>query len=518
MNLKKVITGNELKEHMKSAINLLCNTVKNTLGPEGNNVIIDHSSHSPYITNDGVTIAQNIESDDPIDNTILELAKEASLKTNENVGDGTTTTLILLQSIFNNGLSEIEQGINPLTLKINLDIAIDKIISEIKKLSRKPTKKELLNIATISANDLEIGKELTASYLKVKKQNAIKISEGDETFTTIEHLKGYTFTCDLASPYFLLQSNYLIFYNAKILLVNDTLSDLNNLAILINEIIKTNASLIIIAKEYSNNFVNQVTELYLNNSLNICLLKLSEYGINELNTLNDINTITNSQIFSDEYSIDYAKIKTLEKIKITKDEATISFTPNKNTKILTKKIIKELKNNNDEISLEFNQKRISMLQKGLIDIKVGATTTTERREKKMRFDDALCALGATTEGIIPGSGLTLYKISETLEQTSPAKRILTKALKEPLCQILKNAGVDTNKVINNIKSSNYQKIYNVKNKTYELVETTTVIDPTKVVINALKNASSIATMLLTTSCLVINEYKTTIKKDEYNEI
>lgn len=518
MNLKKVVTGNELKEKMVEAINLLCNTVKTTLGPKGNNIIIDHSAFSPYITNDGVTIAQNIESEDQVTNTILELAKEASLKTDENVGDGTTTTLVLLQSIFNNGLKELEKGINPLTLKNELQEEITNIITEIKTMSRKATKKELQDIATIAANDSEIGKIITESYLKVKQKEAIIITESDKMNTTVEHYKGYTFQTELASPYFLLNSNNLTFANPKLLLINNYLTDISNIEILINEIIATKVPLLIIAKEYSETFINQAVESYLNNSIQICLLKISEYGNKELNILTDISTISNSKIFNDEYSIDISKIGLIENVKINKDETNITFSTNKNIRKRINEVVKQLKNAKDDITIDFNQKRIAMLKKGLITIKVGASTTTERREKKMRFDDCLCAVTSTDEGIVPGSGLTLYKISEQLIPKTPAKRILNKALKEPLQQILTNSAVNIIEVINTIQSSNYEKLYNIKNRTYENIETTSVIDPTKVVINTLVNACSIATMLLTTNSLIINEYKTNIKRDEYTEI
>ena len=269
--MKKVISGNELYDNMSNAINILCSTVKSTLGPICNNVIIDHSNFSPFITNDGVTIAENITSENEVINTILELAKEASIKTNENVGDGTTTTLVLLESIFNLGLNLIRNGMKPMKLKNDLISELDNIIKDINLKSRKANNKDLINIAINSANDIEIGKIVSDAYSKVKDKNAINIVEYDIPLTRIEYLKGYCFETILASPYFLYNNTEIKYTNSKILLVNSILDDINVLSLIFNEVIKNNNSLIIIANDYEENFINQVLSLKLDNNLNIVL-------------------------------------------------------------------------------------------------------------------------------------------------------------------------------------------------------------------------------------------------------
>ena len=224
--MKKVISNDELYIKMKEAINLLCNTVKITLGPKGNNVIIDHSSFSPFITNDGVTIAENIESDDEVINTILSLAKEASIKTNENVGDGTTTTLVLLQGIFNEGLNLIKNGKNPIILKKELYESLNKIIDKLNNISKKPKNRDLLNIAITSSNDIEIGTNIYKAYIKTKNINAIKIKESNNTKTNIEFLKGYSFETILASNYFLNENNEINYYSSYLLIIHNILNNI----------------------------------------------------------------------------------------------------------------------------------------------------------------------------------------------------------------------------------------------------------------------------------------------------
>ena len=232
--MKKVVSGNVLKEKMIEAIDLLCDTVKVTLGPKGNNVIIDHSNFSPFITNDGVTIAENIESDDEITNTILELAKEASIKTNEIVGDGTTTTLVLLQSIFKEGLKVINEGVSPIILKQEIDESLNKIIELLKSKSRKPTNNDLLNISTISSNDKKIGKLIYEAYLKTQNKDAIKIIETNDIDCSLNFIKGYNFETVIASPYYFNEFKEINITNCKILIIDKTLEGIEEVANVLN--------------------------------------------------------------------------------------------------------------------------------------------------------------------------------------------------------------------------------------------------------------------------------------------
>ncbi len=506
--MKKVISNDELYIKMKEAINLLCNTVKITLGPKGNNVIIDHSSFSPFITNDGVTIAENIESDDEVINTILSLAKEASIKTNENVGDGTTTTLVLLQGIFNEGLNLIKNGKNPIILKKELYESLNKIIDKLNNISKKPKNRDLLNIAITSSNDIEIGTNIYKAYIKTKNINAIKIKESNNTKTNIEFLKGYSFETILASNYFINENNKINYYNSYILIINNILNNIEQIADILNLIIKNNNNLVIIANDYNDDLVNDIVSLYLSNKIKICLLKSPEYGNKQKNILKDISIITNATII-EERKITINDLGIIKNITINNTFTTLSFKSNEKINNEIKNIIKEKDILESNIDLEFYDKRIAMLSTCIATINIGAITTTESREKKMRYDDALYAINAASKGILPGSGISLLKISEELNINNDADKIFKNILILPIKQILKNAGLN-NDIINIIKENNFNLIYNIYLDSYEKINETSIIDPTLVVINSIKNATSIASMLLTTKNLIINEYKNNV--------
>lgn len=516
--MKKVVNDNELYEYMDDAINLLCNTVKKTLGPKGSNIIIDHSSFSPLITNDGVTIASNIESEDPITNTILELAKEASIKTNDNVGDGTTTTLVLLQSIFNNGLKLIkEQNINPIILKKELNVSLDKIINKLKKINKKPTQKELLNIATISANDINIGKLVYQAFAKTKSKSAINIVESTNTNDSLIFTKGYKFTTDI-SPYFFQEKAEIIVKRPNVLIIDNYLTDLNDIAIILNHVIQNKDNLIIIAKDYSEEIISEIITINEENNTNILLLKILEYGFKQQTILKDLELLTNSQMINTYNFVSLNNLGTSLSIKINKDAALLEFKENENIVNKIANIKKEILNCNDEYEKEFHYQRLAMFQKGLATILVTAPTLTERREKKMRFDDALCAISCASYGIVPGSGITFMKIQKNLNENSLADTILKKALSQPFQQIINNAAIN-DEIVNIIKKSDFNKIYNISNNEIEDIKNTLVIDPTYVLINSLTNAVSIATMLLTTNSLIINENQNNIKKiNDYTEL
>ena len=509
--MKKVVSKKLLREKLEEAINLLCDTVKITLGPKGSNVIIDHSNFSPFITNDGVTIAENIESDDEVINTILEIAKEASIKTNEEVGDGTTTTLILLQSIFKNGLKLIDEGISPVIVKQELNKTLNKVIDLIKNKSRKCNEEDIEKVLNIAGNDKEIGRIITNAYLTIKNSTGIKIVEGNNYETKIEHLKGYTFETNMASPYYFLNSKKIKIANAKILLLNIELYNVESISEILNIIINQKEDFVIIAPSYSESFINDIMNLNEEIDNKIYLIKSIYYGKEEKYFYNDIKDITKSNIIYNLEDIKYNDLGYILELNITQNYTNIIFEENNQIK----EKIKELQTSEDE----FDKKRYSMLTKGIINIIVGANTITERREKKMRYDDALCALKSVEEGILPGSGITLYQISDELKQNSIGDLILNNSLKEPLQIILSNAGLEFNKIIENIKNNNYTKIYNINNNAYEDINITNVLDVTKVVLNCVTNAISIAGMLLTTESLVINEYtNNTNKINDYNEL
>ncbi len=510
--MKKVVSGLELRSKMNQAIDLLCDTVKTTLGPKGSNVIIDHSSFSPFITNDGVTIASNIESDDEVINTILELAKEASIKTNTNVGDGTTSTLVLLQKIYKEGVSLIEEGINPILLKKELSKKLEEIIKIIKDKSHIPTDLELKKIAYTSSNSKEIAENIYQAYLSVKDSSSIKITEGKKEKTIIKRKNGYIIDSVIASFYFFKDEEEINITKPNILLINDGLNDLEEIGELVNEIIIRKEKLVIISEFYSDYFIKQILSLFLEENVGIYLLKWSEFGKRKIDIMNDLSLITNSKVC--ENNITYNNVGSCKDVKITKEE--VAFIYDKNNKIERKiaEIEKKLGEENDDFEREFLNKRLAMFREGIVEIEVGALTKTERKEKKMRYDDAIGAINSALNGVVLGGGVLFYEISDNLNSKDHASKIFKKCLSEILRQILYNAGVNEEQIISEIRKSNFQKIYNVKTNLFEDENTTDILDATEVVINILKNALSIASMLLTTTSLIINEYKKEINTNE----
>ncbi len=510
--MKKVIRGQELETKMIEAIDLLCDTVKTTLGPKGSNAIIDHSSFSPFITNDGVTIAQNIESEDAIINTFLELAKEASIATDEKVGDGTTTTLVLLQGLFKNGLALIKQGMNPIFLKKELDSGVEELIEKIKEMSRMPKEDDLKNIACISGGSLEIGYLISEAFNLVKNKEAINIQIGTDDKTTLTLKKGYTLDTGLVSLYYFKDQNEINITNARILLLKDCLENLEEIANIINEIIRRNEKLIIIADDYSDELINEIMSLYLNNEAQIYLIKIPGYGEEKLEIFADLEIITNSKSSRVKDYLTFEVVGTSKQVIIKKEEITFQFTEEEKIKEYIEKLKTGINNNPD-----LKGKRLAMLDKGIVNLIIGGYTETERREKKMRFIDALEAISSLDLGIVPGSGIVLAKIAETIKE---GKLLYFKeTLKLPLEQIIENAGLEKEPILKEIEKNNYQFLYNVSTGIYEDINSTKVVDSTKVVINSLINATSIAGILLTTTSLIINEYPANlIKNNDYNEI
>lgn len=515
--MKKVITGKELYDCEEKAIALLCGTVKKTLGPRGSNAIIDHSLMNPFITNDGVTIARNIESEDERINTILTLAKEASIKTDETVGDGTTTTLVLLESLFKSGLAKIKDGLNPHLLKNELDEALENIIEEIKKESKIPTEENYYNIASIAASNKNIGKLITRMYLKVGSAIKIEESKTSETYTKI--INGYSFEPLLASPYFFNNTNEIIYKNSLILIMLKEVNEIGEISEIINYTIEKRIPLVILATDYTEEVINEVLSLNLSKITNVTLLKLPEYGLHQMEVLKDLEIISNAKIAKSSDELSLNNLGKCEEIKITKELATINN--NLQSKVI-KRYINNLKEKistiDDDFELEFQSNRLSKLTNGIGIIYVGATTTTEAREKKMRFDDAFCALNCAANGIIPGSGLILLKIKENLETKNNGSIILKEALDKPFMQILENVGINPSNIYNKIKASDFNIIYNVFENKFETISKTKVIDPTTVVITSLKNAVSIAGMLLTTTSMIINEQQELINYNLNNEL
>lgn len=515
--MKKIVRGKDLQEKILESINIICGTVKETLGPKGNNVLIDHSNYSPFITNDGVTIANNIESEDETIGAILEIIKEASIKTNETVGDGTTTTLCLLESLYTQSIQYIEKGFSPILLKKELDKTLEIILNELQKIKKKANIKDLKNIACISAGDEEIGNLAYQVINKVKQKEAVTIKEISQNKNSITYYKGYTCETTLASPYFLRDTNTLCFKDSYILLINQVFTDLENVSFILNDIIKNNKNLIIIANNFDENIVEELVSLTLTTKANICLLKIEEYGTHVYEIMKDLEQITNAKIIEYETNTNSKDIGLVEKIEITKENIRINFKSTQKIKYHLAKLKKEAKKITNELEKNFYEKRIAMFNKGTAQINLSAPTKTEVLEKRMRLEDALCALSVSHEGILPGCGISLLQISKNLDSTNEVNKIWKKTLRIPFEQIMINAGLNFNDIQNLIEKENYKSIFNISTGTLEDYSHTKVIDPYLVVKHSLINATSIASMLITTTSLIINEYQNNNNKEnEYN--
>lgn len=523
---KMIISGDYLRQKMKIAINLLSDTVKVTLGPKGKNVIIDSNYMNPFITNDGVTIAKEVCSDDEVINAILTIAKESSIKTNEEVGDGTTTALVLLKSIFNLSLEKINEGVNPIILKKELNIALDKIVLEIKKETIKIDIRDIGKVATLSSGDQIVGRLIEQAYQKIGKNGLIILEESENNEIETEIVKGLASESELISSYMLKNTKLDVLNNCYILITNQKIEDISLLNNLLNEIIFLNKSLFIICDDMSDEASETLTLNRHQNILDVVALKLMEYGDNKIELLEDIATLTGGKFINLNYKDNLENIKITDlgfakHINITKQNFVI-INGNGN-KVLIKErkntIIAEMK----KASLfekENLEKRLASFEKGIAIIKVGANSKTEMIDKKMRMNDALSACkNALKSGVVIGGGITYLKIIKKLKNDkSVAMQILLQSLFAPFKEIVENVGESSEKIYQELLHSNFNKGYNALTGKYVDMLDDGIIDPASVAINALINATSIASMLITTESIVINANDKRNIKEEIDNV
>lgn len=501
--MKCIISGEELQKVMSDAVNILCDTVSATLGPTGNNILIHNSEMTPFITNDGVTIASNIESEDNRINAVLEIVKEASIKTNELVGDGTTTTLVLLQSIFNLGLEEIRKGKNKIVLKNELLSYKNQISEEIKKLKRKPLKEDLLNVATTSSNDYKIGKLTAEIFQKVKSKYSIKLEESNNEQTYSVNKKGYSVPIHSISSMYFSKKKSLEYNDVKILLLKGYLESLERISDIINDSLETNKNLLIFVEDMNEQIKNEILVYYMNHK-NIFIVELEEYSSHRDRQEEDIAYLSSSTIKNIDYEqASFCDLGNIDKIIITQSEVVLFHSKNSQERI--NKLQEELKNCLSDYEKEFINERISKLENGITTIYVGGTTKSEKRERLMRFEDAICALESAKGGFVPGEGITYLKVSEKLENKDTASLILKKSLEKPFEKIIENLGLDYKEMKNYIRKNDYGVIYDYTVNDYIPIQNSKIIDSTEVLISAFGNALSISSILLSTSSLIIND-------------
>lgn len=524
---KQLFFNTDARNKMKRGVDVLANAVKVTLGPKGRNVVLEKKFGSPAVTKDGVTVAKEIELEDPIENMGAQMVKEVASKTADVAGDGTTTATVLAQSIITEGLKNVAAGANPMDLKRGIDKAVDIIVNNLKKQSQTVgnDSKKIEQVATISANnDPEIGKLIANAMNKVGKDGVITVEEARGTETSIELVEGMQFDRGYISPYFVTNSDkmecelttpYILIYDKKVSAMKDILHILEKVA-------QQGAPLVIIAEDLEGEALATLVVNKLRGTLKVAAVKAPGFGDRRKEMLQDIAILTKGLVISEEqgYKLENADLTYLgraERVTIDKDNTTIVGGKGKKEEINARigQIKAQIETTTSEYDKEKLQERLAKLSGGVAVLNIGAATETEMKEKKDRVDDALHATrAAVEEGIVPGGGIAYIRAIEALDKKKGANEdettgiaIVRRALEEPLRTIVANAGIEGSIVVQKVKEGKDDYGYNARTDTYEKLLLAGVIDPTKVSRVALEHAASIAGMLLTTECVIADKPK-----------
>ena len=523
---KNIIFNTEAREQLRLGVDALANAVKVTLGPKGRNVIIDKKFGAPHITKDGVSVAKEVELEDPIQNMGAQLVKEVAAKTNDQAGDGTTTATVLAQAIVNTGIKNVTAGANPMDLKRGIDKAVAEVIKDLKARSREigEGKEKVEQVATISANnDKFIGQMIAEAMDKVKKEGVITIEEAKGLDTTVKVVEGMQFDRGFLSPYFVTNTEKMeaIYENPFILIYDKKISNLKELLPILEKTVQTGRGLLIISEDIEGEALATLVVNRLRGSLKIVAVKAPGFGDRRKEMLEDIAILTGGTVISEVkgYKLEDADLTMLgsaQKITVDKDNTTIVSGAGAKEQIDARvsQIKAQIEKTTSDYDREKLQERLAKLAGGVAVIYVGAASEVEMKEKKDRFDDALNATrAALEEGIIPGGGVAFIRAISALENLKGENedeetgiQIVRRALEEPLRQIVANAGMEGSVVVNKVKELQGDFGFNARTEVYEDLHASGVIDPTKVARVAIENAASIASMILTTEC-VLSEIK-----------
>ena len=508
------------REKLKKGVDKLADAVKITLGPKGRNVILDKKFGSPTITKDGVTVAKEIDLEDPFENMGAQMVKEVASKTSDVAGDGTTTATVLAQAIYREGLKNVTAGSNPMALKRGIEKAVQVVIEEIKKLSRPlPGKTEIAQVGSISANnDKAIGNLIADAMEKVGKDGVITVEEAKTTATTLEVVEGMQFDRGFLSPYFITNPDSMeVLLEEPLILIHDKkISGMKDLLPVLEKVAQLGKTLLIIAEEVEGEALATLVVNKLRGTLKVCAVKAPGFGDRRKAMLEDIAILTGGKVIAEELGLklentvisDMGKAK---RITIDKDNTTIVEGGGKSADI--KGRVNSIKKQIDETTSDYDkeklQERLAKLAGGVAVINVGASTETEMKEKKARVEDALHATrAAVEEGIIPGGGVAFLRSIPALEKLklegdeAIGVTILKKALEEPIRLIAENSGAEGSIVVNRVKEEKGAFGFNAETGNFEDLMVSGVIDPTKVARIALENAASIASLLITTEAIV----------------
>jgi chaperonin GroEL len=524
MAAKELMFDVDARAKLKRGVDALAEAVKVTLGPKGRNVVIDKKFGSPTVTKDGVSVAKEIELSDPIENMGAQMVKEVATKTSDLAGDGTTTATVLAQAIFREGLKNVTAGANPMELKRGIDKAVEALVADLKAMS-VPTsgKKDIAQVGTISANnDSEIGKLIAEAMEKVGKEGVITVEEAKGLETTLETVDGMQFDRGYLSPYFVtdpeameasLDAPYILIHDKKISAMKELLPVLEKVA-------QTGKPLLIIAEDIEGEALATLVVNKLRGTLKVSAVKAPGFGDRRKEMLRDIAILTNGQVISEEvgFKLENATLNELgqaKRVVIDKDNTTIIDGKGNDSAIQGR--IAEIRAAIDKSTSDYDreklQERLAKLAGGVAVIHVGAATETEMKEKKARVEDALHATrAAVEEGIVPGGGVALLRAQSVLDSVKAkgdekiGVNIIRRAIEEPIRAIAANAGVEGSIVVARVKESKEKAFgYNAATDEYEDMVKAGVIDPTKVTRTALQNAASIAALLLTTECVIVEK-------------
>ena len=522
--MAKILVFDEAaRRALERGVNAVANAVKVTLGPRGRNVVLEKKFGSPTITKDGVTVAKEVELEDHLENIGAQLLKEVASKTNDVAGDGTTTATVLAQAIVREGLKNVAAGANPLALKRGIEKAVEAAVEKIKALAIPvEDRKAIEEVATISANDPEVGKLIADAMEKVGKEGIITVEESKSLETELKFVEGYQFDKGYISPYFVTNPETMeaVLEDAFILIVEKKVSNVRELLPILEQVAQTGKPLLIIAEDVEGEALATLVVNKLRGTLSVAAVKAPGFGDRRKEMLKDIAAVTGGTVISEElgFKLENATLSMLgraERVRITKDETTIVGGKGKKEDIEARinGIKKELETTDSEYAREKLQERLAKLAGGVAVIRVGAATETELKEKKHRFEDALNATrAAVEEGIVPGGGVTLLRAISAVEELikklegdeATGAKIVRRALEEPARQIAENAGYEGSVIVQQILAETKNPRYGFNAATGEFVDMVEagIVDPAKVTRSALQNAASIGALILTTEAVV----------------
>ena len=520
MAAKDLRFDEDARRGLEAGVNKLADVVKVTLGPKGRNVVLEKKWGAPTITNDGVTIAKEIELDDPYENMGAQLAKEVATKTNDVAGDGTTTATVLAQAMVKEGLRNVAAGANPMDLKRGIEQAVEQVVRALGELATPIEAKKVAAVASISANnDATIGKTIAEAFAKVGKDGVITVEEGQTFGLELEFTEGMQFDKGYIAPYFVTDADRqeAVQEDPYILIANQKISSVNDLLPVLERVMQAGRGLLVIAEDVEGEALATLVVNKIRGTFQSVAVKAPGFGERRKAMLQDIAILTGGTVISEEVGLKLENVTVdmlgrARKVVISKDNTTVidGGGSESDVKARIKQIEREIENTDSDWDREKLQERLAKLSGGVVVVKVGAATEVELKEKKHRIEDAVSATrAAVEEGIVPGGGVALLRAQTSIdklrggtEDEKTGRQIVRRALEEPLRQIAINAGAEGGVVVERVRSETGNVGFNAQTGVYEDLVVAGVIDPAKVTRSTLQNAASIAALLLTTEALV----------------